>query len=509
MDHVAKSSRYGGTSPYDHQSHISHKSRPPLCSLYNIITPKQVRDLSVKQVSISDLDRTQVDYVISKISGIYRKAENIRNSFAPINKLPPEILALIATFFEPGRQLIDVTAVCRYWRAALLSFPRLWGRITCSNELLFKTYLERSKAVPLEVRLPRSLSRSLASLVPHTSRLASLTVSVTGPSTFEQLARHLNKQIPTLHEFSIVVCSGTGELKIPADINNDHFLHVRTLRLVQVSSLRAPCVFPRVTELEWIARSRSFMPLLEMLAELPALERVEITFQGFYTPLTHAHLVTLPNVQRMSLHCTDGKIPDLLEFLKLPSLTSLVVDGVQNLPQSFSILPVTPFGKNIPNFAQLPEMEVATYHQPNRVSFRSPSRATLDYYIEPLSLGRRRYSNYRKIWGGFPVDSIRKLVVEADTGVMGGEDGWVASLLRDLRSLEHLAFRSHCGRTPQYLRRMIMEAATFSEMKSLTVYLGSQCEARQVHRLEDVVGGLNSGISVTWIKDSGVPDEKQ
>ena len=447
--------------------------------------------------------------MISRISGIHRKAENIRNSFAPINKLPPEILALIATFFEPGRLLINATAVCRYWRTALLSFPRVWSRIACSNEKLFKTYLERSKSVPLEVQLPRSLSRPLASLVPHTSRLVSLTVSVTGPSSFEQLAHHLIKPIPTLHEFSIFVCSGTGELRIPSDISNDHFLHVEKLRLVQVSSLRAPGVFPRVTELEWTAKSRTFVPLLEMLVELPALEQVEIAFPGFYNPITRVHLVTLPNVQRMTLHCSDGKVPDFLEFLKLPSLTSLVIDGVQNLPQSFAILPDTPFAINLPNFAELPEMTVATYLQPNRVSFRSSSQATLDFSIEPLSLGRRRYGNYRKIWGGLPVDSVRRLVVETDTATAGAEDGWVASLLRDLKSLEHLAFRSHCGRTPQYLRRMITEAASFPQMKSLTVYLGSKCEARQVHRLEDVVGGFGSGISVTWVKDSGVLGDEQ
>lgn len=56
---------------------------------------------------------------------------------------------------------------------------------------------------------------------------------------------------------------------------------------------------------------------------------------------------------------------------------------------------------------------------------------------------------------------------------------------------------------------MIMEGNSFPVMKTLTVYSGPECEARQVHRLEDVVDGLSSGISVTWTKASEVPDDEQ
>ena len=244
------------------------------------------------------------------------------------------------------------------------------------------------------------------------------------------------------------------------------------------------------------------------MVELPALERVGITFGGISRSAqsTRIHPVTLPNVQRMFLHSGRG-VPDLLESLKLPSLTSLIVGGTRNLGRPFAILTVTPFSENLPNLAQLPEMEVTMGRQQNKVSFRSPSQATLDYHIEPRSLGWGPYRHRRNFWGGLPVDSIRKLTV--DMGMTDGDEGWVVSLLGDMNSLEHLEFRSCRGHTPRYLHEMVMEGDSPPEMKTLTVYFGSGCEARQVHRLEDVAEGIGSGISVTWIKDSEVPGNER
>ena len=375
---------------------------------------------------------------------------------------------------------------------------------------MFETYLKRPKSAPLEVQLHNTSLDLFELLAPHVSRLSSLTLVMHNPSGFGQLARHLGNPIPTLKKFGIFAAAGGDKLSIHSSIRCDHFLHVKKLRLVHVSFLRAPHAFPHVTELEWITTSHSFKlvsGLLETLVELPTLERVEIEFLGFSrsNQATLAHPVTLPNVQMMSLHTSCGEIPDLLEFLKLPSLTSLVVDGIWSLYRPFVIFPVSPFSENIPNFAQLPEMEVATHYQQNRVSFRSPSQATLDYYVvaPPSQWGFHRHSC--EFWGGLPVDSIRKLVVDMRTA--DGDDEWVVSLLGSLGYLEDLEFRAPCGHTPRYLRQMIMEGNHL--LKCLAVYFGSEREARQVYRLEDVVDGLDSGISVTWVKHSWTSDEEE
>jgi len=67
----------------------------------------------------------QIDDSILKLSTILRKARNIKNCLAPFNKIPPETLALTATFVATERDLINTTAVCQQRRTALLSFPRL------------------------------------------------------------------------------------------------------------------------------------------------------------------------------------------------------------------------------------------------------------------------------------------------------------------------------------------------------------------------------------------------
>ena len=180
------------------------------------------------------------------------RAKNFRNSLVPINKIPPETLALVATFFGPGRQLINVTAVCQHWRTTFLSSPRPWNRINCSTKTMFEAYLERSKSVPLEVRFRNTSLHLLESLTPHISRLSSLILvirSLQDPSGFEQLAHHLGNPIPTLNEFGIISGSRMDGLTLPSGIGNNHFLHVKKLRLVQVFPLRAPRAFPHVTEL--------------------------------------------------------------------------------------------------------------------------------------------------------------------------------------------------------------------------------------------------------------------
>ena len=375
---------------------------------------------------------------------------------------------------------------------------------------MLETYLKRSGSVPLEVQIHDPSPHLLESLAPHISRLSSLTVALRDLRGFELIVSHLGNPIPTLNEFSIV--GGGYGLTIPSNIGNGHFLYVKKLRLVQVSSLRAPHAFPQVTQLVWIVNSHysgSASNLLDTLVGLPALERVEIAFQKFpqCTQIPRIDLVTLPNLRWMSLDGSGEEIPNLLEFLKLPSLTSLVVSGIWGMRWPFDTLPAISFSENLPNFAELPEMEVGMCREQNRVAFRSPSQATLDYYTKPLSLGQGHYANYRKPWGGLPVDSIRRLVVDME--MMDGDDAWVVGLLRDLKSLEHLEFRSRCGCTPRYLRRMMMEGNSFPEMKTLAVYFGPEREARQVHRLKDVADGLDSGISVTWVRDSAIPDDGQ
>jgi hypothetical protein len=457
----------------------------------------------------SDSDSTQVDDVISRIPEIWRKAKNAKNSLAPINKIPPETLAQVAAFIEPGRQLVDTTAVCQHWRATLLSFPRLWNTVRCSNQRQFDAYLERSKSVPLKVQLQNLYPRLLGSLSPHASRLVVLAIWVNRSSDFSRIAQYLPNPIPTLHKFGIT-SFGSDHLNLPHGIGNDHFTHVKELRLEDISSFRAPRAFPHVTKLTWYVGPGRGGPvelpgLLATLEQLPALEQVDLVFRTSQDTAIDwsPRVVTLPNVQRMSL-CRSGDwkvgVPPILDFLILPNLTSLAVDEVSRLPRAFRTLPVASFGERLPNLAELPEMEVRMCGEIGRVGFRSPSQAVLEYRAIARPLGEKTYRRDRRRWGGLPLHSVRRLTATLDRRAKGVEDVWLIRLLHDLSSLEYLELEGYCGGTLRRLRQLMMGKDIHLGIETLTVRSGPS-EIRQAMRLKDVADGLGLGINVTCIPD--------
>ena len=467
---------------------------------------------------------TQVDDAISRIPEIQRKARNARNSLAPINKLPPETLTLVAEFFEYRRQLLNATAVCQYWRATLLSFPRLWNTIRCSRQIQFEAYLERSKSVLLDVELYNLFPRLFESLLPHTSRLAALTVQVSNSSDFGRIALHLQSPIPTLHKFTII-SSGSDTLEPPSGI--DYSTHVKELELEDISSFRAPRAFPHVTKLTWHVGPEHGAPvqlpgLLETLEQFPVLEEVDLIFRESRDTTTGTFLraVTLPHVQRMSLHCSKDRkmgIPRILQFLKLPKLTSLLVYTEPKFASPFPALPITSFGEHLPNLAEFPEMEVYTNIRIGRVCFRSPSQAMLDYWVIAQSLGEATYHHHRRLWGGLPLHSVRRLTATVNVWAEGVEEVWPVRLLRELGSLEHLELEGYCGFALRRLRRLMLRRSILIGTKTLTVCSGTY-DICQATRLRDVADDLGLGIVVTctpapdmldtdeWPSDGGSED---
>ena len=72
-----------------------------------------------------------------------------KNSFAPINRIPPEILSLLPDYRETDHQLVALTHVCRRWRDIFISCSPLWTSLGCTDLDKTHVYLERSKASPL------------------------------------------------------------------------------------------------------------------------------------------------------------------------------------------------------------------------------------------------------------------------------------------------------------------------------------------------------------------------
>ena len=108
-------------------------------------------------------------------------AQSIKNTFAPINRVPPEILSLIPDYCETEKELIRMTHVCRGWREIFTSCASLWTVLDCTNSHKTNVYIQRSRGAPLEVSLEirdhtRHHDISFFLMLPHIVRLKALTL---------------------------------------------------------------------------------------------------------------------------------------------------------------------------------------------------------------------------------------------------------------------------------------------------------------------------------------------
>ena len=135
----------------------------------------------------------------------------MKNTFALVNKTPPEILSLVPTYLEDShddKTLIKLTHVCRSWRAVFISRPSLWARLDCKNTDRTRVYIERSKTFPLKICLEQAddtFYREEAFLlaVPHIPRLKSLSVSGNPDQVLPVLVEHLSRPVPLLNYLKI------------------------------------------------------------------------------------------------------------------------------------------------------------------------------------------------------------------------------------------------------------------------------------------------------------------
>ena len=361
----------------------------------------------------------------------------------PINKLPPEILAHIASFFERERDLTKATAVCQQWRVTLISFPRLWCNAGGSQPEM-QEYIKRSKSAPLNVNL--FYPGLVGLIVPHTFRLASLDVVLHRLLDINQVVNCLHSPIPTLHTFGISTTPSdlANTVTFPSGLHHPFFLHSKKLKINRISEFLEFPVFPCVTELTWSMTGSygklEMASLLRTLEQLPLLERVYLTFgAGIFQFTFGGDAVTLSRVQEMKI--SGCVFPNILRNLRLPKLTVFCVE-----PRSWphwgfpSVFPVETFEEQLPNFVELPEVHLDMGSR--EITFRNPQvQVTLKCSLDPLE----HYYNTKVMgWGGLPLHSVRRLVVDIVPGEMiyprFGQT-WLIYLPGDLKHLEYLELR--------------------------------------------------------------------
>jgi len=415
------------------------------------------------------------------------------------------MFALTATFLPTERDLLNATAVCKQWRTTLLSFPRLWCNVGGSLAKL-EAYLERSKSAPIEVRL--SSPQLAVSITPHTSRLVALTARVDDSPGFQEIIGHLRDPIPTLRSLEIRMRRYDEYLLgLPSGLDEGLFQHLNTLSLNTIPSFHGPQTFPCITELflEIHLSHRAAILLLNAFERLPGLVKVSITFHaGWFFKINFPRIVTLPCIQELHLDAfAPGinrparlqSIPPILQFLRLPKATSITLRSMFPLKTNLSVLPVAPFGKQLPNYVDLPELQIDMAGGFSGTAvFRSSSNAVLTYHTGPLE----NYRRDRLLWGGLLLSSVRRVTAVLEDPELE-EAAWLSDMLGDLDFLELLDLGGDCSWVLQRLRRRLKRGATRIDIKKLIVRGGERAKTQAV-KFESAKDGLGlKDMTVTYI----------
>ena len=133
----------------------------------------------------------------------------MRNTLAPINKIPPEVLTLIPNFwetYERNRDIVALTHVCRAWRQTFISCS-LWTDFDCVDADKTLVYLERSKSPSINLWLDRE--RPLLphdptfQITPHAiARLKSVGI-VGSVESIQDITAHISHPAPLLEDMTI------------------------------------------------------------------------------------------------------------------------------------------------------------------------------------------------------------------------------------------------------------------------------------------------------------------
>ena len=225
----------------------------------------------------------QVDELSAGLKRLLVRAEELKNSFQPIQRLPADVIVEVATYLDPRacggdcQPLMAISQLCRYWREALLSNPESWCFVKSEFLGLVPLFLERSGLYPLEINLTNTWSfYAVGHIRPHAERLAILRCEVDeANATFLRTLSRLNHS-PNLHTLSItsVRTPTVAPESIEMAFLSGDMSTLRTLELLPFP------VIPQFTQLKHLVNLRihvthsTLTAVLDLLAANPSLEKV-------------------------------------------------------------------------------------------------------------------------------------------------------------------------------------------------------------------------------------------
>ena len=256
--------------------------------------------------------------------------QSVKNLFAPINRIPPEVLSLIPDYWhktDTDRDLITLTHVCRGWRKIFVSRSSLWSHLDCKNVDKTRAYIERSKTTPLEIYLedypgkPYTKEAFLFT-APHISRLRHLTIFTDDIPDFID---YFFCRAPLLEELYITVFSLPVPILSSAFLNGD----LSSLRKLSLNGVitHLPCKslsnLTTFTLRNFPKDQIAVTQLLNLFEGAPLLHTIEFEYSiPGSSDAPPGQVVLLPCLKKLTINAYPAH-SILLNHLSIPSGASL------------------------------------------------------------------------------------------------------------------------------------------------------------------------------------------
>ena len=271
----------------------------------------------------------QVDALEGDAFEVLRLVRAIKNSLAPISRIPPEVFSFIPDHFceddggyykdDMDQDLVAMTHVCRGWRNTLTSLSSLWTHVEFRNVDKTRTYIQRSESSPLKLYLgdDDDIHEAFPLIIPHIGRLKSLTADTEALPTVLQ---HFRRHTPLLEKLDIYISQVGGSVVDGALFNGD-LSSLRELRLCNIST-----DFPwknlanlRVVDFKPFSDGCGTTQFLDLFESAPLLHTVILQYwHSDSSDVPPERIVPLRHLKFFSI-CTSSPHPTLLRHLHIPA----------------------------------------------------------------------------------------------------------------------------------------------------------------------------------------------
>jgi len=405
--------------------------------------------------------REQISNLGQDVVRILTIIRSAMNESAPVNRLPPEILARVLELRKYESDLIAATHVCARWRVILTSTQSLWTKVDFEDSTRASLYLERSKVALIDVSVGRTRScivgpeGAFLGAIPWVARMKSLHIEA-DEVQMKTIATRLCHKTPNLQHLILrgqprsyhspmpiggIGGGGSGAIYVPPNFLGRHAPELRSIKFSAISpSVVFTFPLPKLTTIDWVADDAYVVieELLDLFVSSPLIEEIKMSVKvrrtRSYEPLRE---VTLEQLHRLDWTDHEGLI-SLIPCLIAPRLNDLAVRVTRSpQPQAVTLSTILPpHGGHFPLLVEPIGLEYV-YQNGTRVcrfSYGSPAYL----FIRELSK-RRTIDNVVGRWlsSSTPISftQMEMLTVEASGGCPPVEDIPI-HLFERLRTLE-------------------------------------------------------------------------